>query len=129
MSEPPEAEGNADAATTGGSSGAESEQPAPPQDKPEEGKPTENGSTVAEGTEQPKAKEDPTPVAPPPKPKYRYDWYQTPTDVYINVMIKGLRNEDVSVCFDEKSVSCCCSAHITNKAVAREPVPALKSMA
>ena len=57
------------------------------------------------------AREEPEPVdetkvaAPPAKPKYRHDWYQTPTDVYINVMIKGLKNEDVSVHFEAKMAS------------------------
>ena len=64
----------------------------------DEVKPKENGA--GEREEEPKVA-----AAPPPKPKYRHDWYQTPTDVYINVMIKGLKNEDVSVHFEEKMAS------------------------
>ena len=59
----------------------------------EEVKPKENGVHSTSG-ELPK----------PAKPKYRHDWYQTPTDVYINVMIKGLKSEDVDVKFGEKMV-------------------------
>ena len=40
----------------------------------------------------------------PPPPKLRYDWYQTQADVYINIMIKKLKKEDVSVTFDERRV-------------------------
>ena len=58
------------------------------------------------GTGAPREEEPKPAVAPPPaKPKYRHDWYQTPTDVYINVMIKNLKTEDVSVDFEEKRVS------------------------
>ena len=35
-------------------------------------------------------------------PKLRHDWYQTQADVYINIMIKRLKREDVSVKFDER---------------------------
>lgn len=39
-----------------------------------------------------------------PPPSLRHDWYQTPADVYINVMVKRLGREDVSVEFNERSV-------------------------
>lgn len=64
-------------------------------------KPKENGTGGREEETKPAV----TAAPPPPKPKYRHDWYQTPTDVYINVMIKGLKNEDVSVHFEEKLAS------------------------
>ena len=64
----------------------------------EQVRPKENGADV---TEESKTE----PVAAPSKPKYRHDWYQTPTDVYVNVMIKGLKNENVSVSFEEKMAS------------------------
>lgn len=58
------------------------------------------------GTGAPREEEPKPVVAPPPaKPKYRHDWYQTPTDVYINIMIKNLKPEDVSVDFEEKQAS------------------------
>ena len=66
--------------------------------KSDEVKPKENGTTVAG---------EASGAAGPVKPKYRHDWYQTPTDVYINVMIKGLKSEDVSVVIEAKKASCC----------------------
>lgn len=99
MSEPVENTGDATTATEG-TPEESTEQPATQDSKPteDEVKPKENGTGGRE--------EEPKPAAaPPPKPKYRHDWYQTPTDVYINVMIKGLKNEDVSVNFGEKMAS------------------------
>ena len=103
MSEP--AENTQDKTTTEGASEGDTEQPATQNAKSAEDeiKPKENGA--GGGTEEPKPVEEPKAAAPPPKPKYRHDWYQTPTDVYINVMIKELKNEDVSVHFDEKMAS------------------------
>ena len=66
--------------------------------KTEEVKPKENGADVNEDSK-------PAAAAAPAKPKYRHDWYQTPTDVYVDVMMKGLKNEDVSVHFEEKMAS------------------------
>ena len=40
-----------------------------------------------------------------PRHKYRYDWYQTETDVCINILIKKLKKENVHVVFQENSVS------------------------
>lgn len=48
---------------------------------------------------------EPKPAAPPAKQKYRHDWYQTPTDVCVNVMIKGLKPKDVTVNYQEKMAS------------------------
>ena len=45
---------------------------------------------------------DPLPT--PSAAKARYDWYQTQGDVVINIMIKKLRTEDMSVHFTEKAV-------------------------
>lgn len=48
------------------------------------------------------------PEAPPPaKPvqKYKYDWYQTESEVRINVLIKKIRQENVRVNFQENAVS------------------------
>lgn len=39
------------------------------------------------------------------KPKYRYDWYQTESDVCINILIKKLKKDNVKVDFQENSVS------------------------
>ena len=89
MSEP--AESTDAAATTGGAVEQSESGQASPQVGVDEAKPKENGTHG----EPPK----------PAKPKYRHDWYQTPTDVYINVMIKGLKDEDVSVNFEEKMVN------------------------
>ena len=43
----------------------------------------------------------PPPVA---KPKYRHDWYQTESDVCINILIKKVKKENVQVTFQEKMV-------------------------
>lgn len=69
--------------------------------KAEEAKPKENGTDVNQDSKL----LEPDAAAAPTKPRYRHDWYQTPTDVYVNVMIKGLKNEDVSVQFEEKMAS------------------------
>ena len=37
-------------------------------------------------------------------PKYRHDWYQTASDVCVNVMVKGLKKEQVQVDFTETTV-------------------------
>lgn len=44
------------------------------------------------------------PVPPPPKAKYRYDWYQSESNVFINILIKKLEKENVHVDYQEKSV-------------------------
>ena len=41
----------------------------------------------------------------PAKPKYRYDWYQTASDVYVNVMIKKLSKDQVHIEFGDIMVS------------------------
>lgn len=41
----------------------------------------------------------------PNKSKYRYDWYQTASDVFLNIMIKRLKKDSVHVEFEEKRVS------------------------
>lgn len=38
-------------------------------------------------------------------PKIRHDWYQTQADVYVNVMIKRLKKDDVSVEFGERTLN------------------------
>ena len=43
-------------------------------------------------------------VAPPPAPTIKHDWYQTQADVYVNVMVKRLKRDDVSVEFGERSL-------------------------
>ena len=53
-------------------------------------------------TETEKALTEPLPK--PSAAKAKYDWYQTQGDVVINIMIKKLRTEDVSVHFTEKAV-------------------------
>ena len=45
------------------------------------------------------------PPAPAEPPRIRHDWYQTHADVVVNVMIKKLRREDVSVEFGERRLS------------------------
>jgi len=40
-----------------------------------------------------------------PVPKIKYDWYQTETHVIVEVRIKGLKSEDVSVDFHDASLS------------------------
>ena len=101
MSDPAENTGDTTTATERAPEES-TEQPATQDSKPteDEVKPKENGAGGRE--EEPKVV---AAAASPPKPKYRHDWYQTPTDVYINVMIKGLKNEDVSVNFEEKMAS------------------------
>lgn len=71
----------------------------------DEVKPKENGAGGGRDDHEKEPKPTVAAAPPPAKPKYRHDWYQTPTDVYINVMIKGLKNEDVSVHFEEKKAS------------------------
>jgi len=39
--------------------------------------------------------------------KPKYDWYQTESEVRINVLIKKLKQEDVQVNFQENLVSSC----------------------
>ena len=38
------------------------------------------------------------------KPKYRYDWYQTESDVCVNILIKKVKKENVQVDFQERMV-------------------------
>ena len=82
---------------------------------PSGGEKVNGTSTVSEDTPDPPKTDmstDPpsaeaTTAAAPPvaKPKYRHDWYQTETDVCINVLIKRVKKENVKVDFQEKSVS------------------------
>jgi len=63
--------------------------------------------TVRPGTVRRRQKLKKTLTEPLPMPsaaKAKYDWYQTQGDVVINIMIKKLRTEDVSVHFTEKAV-------------------------
>lgn len=52
----------------------------------------------------PKAESPSTSLPPQNKSKYRYDWYQTASDVYLNIMIKGLKRDDVHVQFEDTMV-------------------------
>lgn len=64
----------------------------------------ENGEArnSEKATETEKKLTEPLPM--PSAAKAKYDWYQTQGDVVINIMIKKLRTEDVSVHFTEKAV-------------------------
>jgi len=64
----------------------------------------ENGEArnSEKATETEKTLTEPLPM--PSAAKAKYDWYQTQGDVVINIMIKKLRTEDVSVHFTEKAV-------------------------
>ena len=62
---------------------------------------SEATATVPDTTSPPEA---PLPAAAPP---VRHDWYQTQADVYVNVMIKRLKREDVSVEFGERCLEVC----------------------
>lgn len=53
--------------------------------------------------DEPKATTTP-PLAPAAKPKYRHDWYQTESDVCINILLKKVKKENVHVTFQEKMV-------------------------
>ena len=68
---------------------------------------TREGSTPESSTEEvTKATTPPPPAAPVlSKPKYRHDWYQTESDVCINILIKKVKKENLVVDFQEKSVS------------------------
>ena len=44
------------------------------------------------------------PPAPATAPTIKHDWYQTQTDVYVNVMVKRLKRDDVSVEFGDRSL-------------------------
>lgn len=44
------------------------------------------------------------PVAPAAKPKFRHDWYQTESDICINILLKKVKRENVHVNFQEKMV-------------------------
>ena len=48
--------------------------------------------------------QQPVPVPAVTAPKVKHDWYQTQADVCVNVMIKRLKKEDVSVEFGEQSL-------------------------
>ena len=113
MSEPAESTQDATSGTEGALEENTEQQSTPPSansTEKDEVKPKENG-TGAPREEEPKPA-----VAPPPaKPKYRHDWYQTPTDVYINIMIKNLKTEDVSVDFEEKRASLLMDCSIARK--------------
>ena len=39
------------------------------------------------------------------KQKYRYDWYQTESEVRINILAKKVKEENVHIDFKERSVS------------------------
>ena len=40
-----------------------------------------------------------------PAPKIKHDWYQTETHVFVTVLIKNLKNEQVKVNFTDSTVS------------------------
>ncbi len=104
MSEPTQITEDTTTGTEGVPEDKTEQQPAVPSAnsaEEDEVKPKENGTGAREQEEEPK----PAAAPPPAKPKYRHDWYQTPIDVYINVMIKNLKPEDVSVVFEEKQAS------------------------
>ncbi len=84
------------------------EEPAPHNDSA--GDKSEEPPTTVEGTgngtaEEP-APDNSTESSPPPpaRPKYRHDWYQTESDVRINILIKKVKKENMAVDFQEKSV-------------------------
>ena len=62
----------------------------------------QNASQESETADQ-NPKLEPTPPASAP-PKIKHDWYQTQSDVYVNVMIKRLMREDVRVEFSERTL-------------------------
>ena len=41
----------------------------------------------------------------PSKLRYKYDWYQTESEIRVNVLIKKLKREDVDANFQENEVS------------------------
>lgn len=66
---------------------------------------TTQDSTTPDAT--PGAEKTPQAVAEAPpvtKPKYRHDWYQTESDICINILIKRVKKENVNVNFQENSV-------------------------
>ena len=74
-------------------------------------KPEEPSTTAENGAAERSVCESSSETPPAPsqvtvtKPKYRHDWYQTESDVCINILIKKVKKENVSVDFQEKSVS------------------------
>ena len=66
--------------------------------------PPEKEEKIGESDEKPVSKEDTSQVAM-PTPKIKHDWYQTETAVVVEVRIKGLRSDQVSVDFEPKSLS------------------------
>lgn len=62
------------------------------------------GATVKK--EETKSETNPQPVQLPSQaPKIKHDWYQTETHVIITVMIKNIKQENVAIEFQEKSLS------------------------
>jgi suppressor of G2 allele of SKP1 len=52
------------------------------------------------------AKPSPPPATQPaPTPKIRHEWYQNPTHVFINIFAKGVKQGDLSIDIEQKSVS------------------------
>lgn len=77
----------------------------------DEGETTQNEASAHEPSEEPKiddkleqAQSSQPPPPPPAAPKVKHDWYQTHSDVYVNVMIKRLKRDDVTVEFTDKSM-------------------------
>ena len=54
-------------------------------------------STTEDVQQQPEVKQAPPPI--------RHDWYQTPSDVIVDILAKGVKKEGVAVDFSEKTVS------------------------
>ena len=52
-----------------------------------------------EGGSQPEEKQ-----APPPTPTIRHDWYQTQSDVVVDILAKGVKKEGAAVEFSERKV-------------------------
>lgn len=58
----------------------------------------------------------------PLKQKYRYDWYQTDTEVRINILAKKIKEENVHASFHERSVRENCIASYLIHPWSRESV-------
>lgn len=65
---------------------------------------TEDSKTGAK-TEQ--STEPPKTVPMPPKEKSRYDWYQTQTHVIVTILLKNVKQEDMTIDIQERSLSAC----------------------
>ncbi len=77
-----------------------------PEEKTSEEGPTPKQNGEEERTVDAPPQPTPSPVAAVPSPgvSLRTDWYQTQSDVYLDLMVKSLRREDVEVQFSERTV-------------------------